>query len=51
MPRFEGMVKEINKELGDSVQKGDVLATVESNDSLQTYPVRAEMAGTIMNAM
>ena len=48
IPRFEGLVKEINKELGDSVQKGDVLATVESNDSLQTYPVRAEMAGTII---
>ena len=48
MPRFEGLVKEINKELGDTVQKGDVLATVESNDSLQPYPVRAGIAGTVI---
>ncbi len=48
VPRFEGIVKELNKELGDTVQIGDVLATIESNDSLQTYAVRAEIAGTVI---
>jgi membrane fusion protein, heavy metal efflux system len=48
IPRFEGIVKAVNKELGDTVKKGDILATVESNDSLQTYEVKAEIAGTII---
>lgn len=47
-PRFDGIVKAVNKELGDTVKKGDLLATVESNDSLQTYEVRAENAGTVV---
>lgn len=45
--RYPGVVKSVNKTLGDSVQAGDVLATVESNDSLQTYAVKAPMAGTV----
>lgn len=48
IPRFEGIVKSVHKDLGDVVKKGDVLATVESNDSLQTYEVRAEIAGTVI---
>ncbi len=48
IPRFEGIVKAVNKNLGDVVNKGDVLATVESNDSLQTYEVKAEIAGTVI---
>lgn len=45
--RFPGVVKSVNKTLGDSVNAGDVLATVESNDSLQTYAIKAPIAGTI----
>lgn len=48
IPRYDGVVKSVSKELGDAVKKGDILATVESNDSLQTYEVRAEMAGTVV---
>lgn len=48
MPRFEGIVKSVKKELGDSVQQGEVLAVVESNDSLQTYEMKAEMSGTVI---
>jgi cobalt-zinc-cadmium efflux system membrane fusion protein len=47
-PRFPGLVKSVKKKLGDSVAKGEVLATVESNESLQVYEVTAEMAGTII---
>lgn len=45
--RFPGVVKSVNKTLGDTVKAGDVLATIESNDSLQTYALKAPMAGTI----
>lgn len=30
-PRFPGIVREIRKRIGDAVQKGDLLATIESN--------------------
>ncbi len=47
-PRFAGMVQSIRRNLGDRVDVGDVLATVQSNESLQTYPVKAPIAGIIV---
>lgn len=47
-PRFPGMVRKVAKNLGDSVKKGDVLVTIESNESLQPYEVKAEIEGTII---
>lgn len=47
-PRFPGIVRSVTKKLGDIVRKGDVLATIESNESLQTYEVKAEIPGTII---
>ena len=47
-PRFPGVAKQVKKRLGDQVAKGDVLAVVESNESLQTYEIKAEIAGTII---
>jgi cobalt-zinc-cadmium efflux system membrane fusion protein len=47
-PRFPGIVRKVFKGLGDVVKKGDVLATIESNESLQTYEVKAEIDGTII---
>lgn len=46
-PRFAGIVKSVRKRLGDPVSKGEVLAVVESNDSLRSYDVKSEIAGTI----
>lgn len=46
-PRFAGVIKSVRKRLGDLVAKGEILATVESNDSLRTYDVRSEIAGTV----
>ena len=46
--RFPGVVKEVRKRLGDVVRKGDILAVVESNESLQAYEVRSQMDGTII---
>ncbi len=47
-PRFPGIVKEVRKRLGDHVEKGDVLAVVESNDSLRPYEIKSEMGGTVI---
>jgi cobalt-zinc-cadmium efflux system membrane fusion protein len=47
-PRFPGVIKEIRKQLGDKVQKGEVLAVVESNQSLQDYEIRAQLSGEVI---
>ena len=47
-PRFPGVAREIHKRIGDRVQKGDLLAKVESNQSLTVYELRAPLAGTII---
>lgn len=45
--RFPGVVKEIRVNVGDRVRKDQVLAIVESNQSLQTYPVITPIDGVI----
>lgn len=47
-PRFPGIVKSIYYQLGDSVKKHDVLLTIESNQSLQNYSVRAPFSGELI---
>jgi len=46
--RYPGMVKSVRHRLGDKVAKGEVLATVQSNESLQTYSVKAPIGGMIV---
>jgi cobalt-zinc-cadmium efflux system membrane fusion protein len=46
--RFPGVVREVRKALGDAVTKGEVIARVESNDSLQTYPIVSPIDGVIV---
>lgn len=46
-PRFPGMVKAVYKKLGDYVAKDEVLATIESNESLQDYEMRSPINGMI----
>lgn len=48
IPRFEGIVKEVYKTVGDKVKKGEVLALIESNESLTTYEVQSLINGTII---
>ncbi len=45
--RFPGIVRSVRGNVGDPVQQGQQLATVESNESLQTYGVTAPIAGVI----
>lgn len=47
-PRFPGIVKEVRKQLGDHVNKGEVLAIIESNESLTHYEVRSLIKGTVI---
>lgn len=46
--RFSGIVREVKKGYGETVKVGDVLAMVESNDSLRTYPVQSPINGVIL---
>lgn len=48
-PRFPGVVREIRKRIGDQVEKGELLAKVESNQSLTVYEMRAPIAGTVID--
>jgi cobalt-zinc-cadmium efflux system membrane fusion protein len=48
-PRFPGIVRDVRKRIGDQVVKGDLLATVESNQSLTSYELRAPIAGTVID--
>lgn len=48
-PRFPGVVREILKRTGDRVEKGELLAKIESNQSLTVYELRAPLAGTIID--
>ncbi|MCB0359943.1 MAG: efflux RND transporter periplasmic adaptor subunit, partial [Bdellovibrionales bacterium] len=46
-PRFPGVIKEIRKDLGDKVASGELLAIVESNQSLRPYEIRSHVAGVV----
>ncbi len=48
IPRFAGVVREGKKHIGDTVTKGEVMAIVESNQSLQPFEVRAQISGTVV---
>ncbi len=46
--RFEGMVKSVQVTIGDTVNAGDLLAEVESNESLKTYKMLAPISGLLV---
>jgi len=48
-PRFPGVVREIKKRIGDTVEKGELLAKIESNQSLTVYEMRAPISGTVID--
>jgi cobalt-zinc-cadmium efflux system membrane fusion protein len=45
--RFDGVVRTIHARVGNSVQSGEKLLSVESNDSLNLYTIVAPIAGVI----
>lgn len=46
--RFPGTVRSVAVQAGDIVSAGQTLATIESDDSLQTYAVTAPIGGTVV---
>ncbi|WP_298876273.1 divalent metal ion exporter adaptor subunit IhpB [uncultured Bradyrhizobium sp.] len=48
-PRFPGLAKSIQKRIGDKVGKDDLLASIESNQSLTVYELKAPIPGTIID--
>lgn len=47
-PRFPGVIREVRKRLGDSVARGETIAVVESNQTLQPYEVKSQIPGMIV---
>jgi cobalt-zinc-cadmium efflux system membrane fusion protein len=47
-PRFAGVAREVHGRIGAYVREGDVLAVVESNESLSHYNVVAPISGRII---
>ena len=45
--RFEGVIKSVLLSVGDTVRKGQRLATVESNSGLNLYTIKAPISGVI----
>ena len=44
---YPGRIMEMNKMIGDTVKRGEVVARVESSSSLQTYAIPAPMSGVV----
>ncbi len=45
--RYPGIVRGVVHKVGDTVREGDVLASVESNESLRTYEIVAPISGVV----
>lgn len=48
VPRFAGITKAVRKNIGDKVSQGEVLAVIESNESLTEYEVKSLIDGTVI---
>ncbi|MBW2941463.1 efflux RND transporter periplasmic adaptor subunit [Zhongshania aquimaris] len=46
--RFPGVIRSVAINIGDTVNTGDLLALVESNESLKTYEIKAPINGIIV---
>ena len=45
--RFDGVIRSVNKKIGDHVRKGETLVTVEANESLNNYSVASSLNGVV----
>jgi len=48
VPRFPGIAQMVNKDLGNNVLEGDVLAIIQSNQSVAPYEVKSLLDGTVI---
>ena len=47
--RFDGVIKSVVPSVGEQISKGQKLATVESNESLQLYSISAPIDGVLLH--
>lgn len=45
--RFDGLVKKVHVKIGDQVKEGQLLLSIESNESLQSYQVLSPQKGIV----
>ncbi|MDF7806171.1 efflux RND transporter periplasmic adaptor subunit [Pontiellaceae bacterium B12219] len=48
-PRYPSIVRQVFAEIGDTVKKGDVLASLENRETMAVYTVSAPQNGTIIS--
>ena len=48
VPRFPGVVTAVRHQLGEKVKAGDVMAVIESNESLVPYDLKSLVDGTVI---
>jgi len=48
LPRFGGIVRSLLKRIGESAKQGEIVARIESNESLTQYDVVAPIGGTVI---
>ncbi|MCX6117509.1 MAG: efflux RND transporter periplasmic adaptor subunit [Proteobacteria bacterium] len=46
-PRFSGIVKQVSKDYGDIVHKGDILITIENTSTRSTFSIRSVIDGIL----
>lgn len=49
--RFQGVIQSVKVNVGDRVNKGDLLAIIESNQSLKNYSLRAPISAVVQSRM
>jgi len=47
--RYNGVIKTINSNVGDTVNNGELLAVIESNESLNTYKITSPVSGVVIH--
>lgn len=47
--RYTGIIQQMELNLGDSVERGQLIAIIEANNSLQSYEVRAPISGIVID--
>src|SRR3546814_1191949 len=45
--QFPGRIVSVTKQVGDTVRRGELLARIESSESLQVYPVYSTVSGVV----
>lgn len=47
--RFDGVIRSVRASMGEIVEKGETLAVIEANDSLNNYTISAPISGTVID--